>query len=95
MPLKTYNDEFKIAAAKLGPRAGLHRQAGRQEPGRRPGLDPRLGPQVRPGSGRSGGRRLGRGTPTREPAAPRGEPRLLMEREILKKATAFFAKEQP
>ena len=37
MPLKTYNDEFKVAAAKLVARAGLHASS---RPPRASGVDP-------------------------------------------------------
>ncbi len=66
MTRKTYNDEFKIAAAKLVRQQGILRPQGRQEPWRRRGLHPRLGPQVRPRGRRSQVRRRTRG-PRREP----------------------------
>jgi transposase len=93
MARKTYNDEFKIAAAKLVRDQGYTIQKAAQSLGvdqgsirtwvrvYAPALMP-LAPDVSPEQLR------------RENARLREENRrLLMEREILKKATAFFAKE--
>ena len=73
MTPKTYNDEFKAAAAKLVREQGY--SASRRPP-RASGVDPG---SIRDGSAASPPavappRRLGRGTPPREPPPPRGEP---------------------
>lgn len=87
-----YTDEFKIEAAKLVREQGYTVKAAAKSLG------------VDPGSIRGWVRKL---TPAAGPAASPEElqrelrrlreenRRLLMEREILKKATAFFAKENP
>ena len=95
MARKTYNDEFKIAAAKLVREQGYTVKKAAQSLG------------VDPGSIRTWVRKY---APAATPPAPDASPaelqrenerlreenrRLLMEREILKKATAFFAREQP
>ena len=93
MARKTYNDEFKIAAAKLVRDQGYTIQKAAQSLG------------VDQGSIRTWVRTH---APALMPPAPDASPeqlhrenlrlreenrRLLMEREILKKATAFFARE--
>ena len=95
MTRKTYNDEFKTAAAKLVREQGYSvRKAAKS-----------LG--VDEGSIRDWVRKFAPGVAApqldaspeelrREVARLREENRrLLMEREILKKATAFFAREHP
>ena len=93
MARKSYNDEFKIAAAKLAREPGCSvRKAAKS-----------LG--VDEGSIRDWVRKF---APAVAPSSPDASPeelrrellrlreenrRLLMEREILKKATAFFARE--
>jgi transposase len=94
MARKTYTHDFKIAAAKLVSEQGYTIKQAAQSLG------------VYHGSIRLWVREF---APTRPPLAPDATPeqlqrenlrlreenrRLLMEREILKKATAFFAKEQ-
>jgi transposase len=95
MARKTYNDEFKIAAAKLVRDQSYTIKTAAQSLG------------VDQGSIRTWVRAY---APALTPLAPDASPeqlhrentrlreenrRLLMEREILKKATAFFAREQP
>jgi transposase len=93
MARKTYNDEFKIAAAKLVREQGYSVKKAASSLG------------VDPGSIRTWARRFAP-APTAPAADATPEQlhrenlrlreenrRLLMEREILKKATAFFAKE--
>ena len=94
MARKTYNDEFKIAAAKLVREQGYSVPQAAQSLG----VDPR---SVRDWVAKFAP------PPATAPAAADAElrqelerlraenKRLLMEREILKKATAFFAREQP
>ena len=93
MARKTYNDEFKIAAAKLVREQGYTVKKAAQSLG------------VDPGSIRNWVRKFAPAPALpaldaspeqlqRENLRLREENRrLLMEREILKKATAFFAKE--
>ena len=95
MARKTYNDEFKIAAARLAREPGYTVEKAARDLG------------VDPGSIRRWVRQFGPAAPSpaagdspedlrRENARRREENRrLTMEREILKKATAFFAREQP
>jgi transposase len=97
MARKRYNDEFKVAAAKLVREQGYTVTKAAQGLG------------VDPGSIRAWVRKYAPApmTPTTEAdASTEGlrrenlrlreeNRRLLMEREILKKATAFFAREQP
>ena len=95
MARKIYNDEFKAAAAKRVREPGYTVKKAAHSLGRRSGLDPRLGPQVRTGpqvlTADASAEEL-----RRDNLRLREENRrLLMEREILKKATAFFAREQP
>jgi transposase len=93
MARKTNNDEFKIAAAKLVRDQGYTIKKAAESLG------------VSPGSIRSW---LQSHAPAISPLSPNASPeqlqrennrlreenrRLLMEREILKKATAFFARE--
>jgi transposase len=95
MTRKTYNDEFKTAAAELVREQGYSvRKAAKS-----------LG--VDEGSIRDWVRKFAPGAATPEPDASPEElrrevarlreenRRLTMEREILKKATAFFAREHP
>ena len=94
MPRKIYNDEFKIAAAKLVRQQGYSLKKAAQSLG------------VDPASIRGWVRKF---DPAPLSTATDASPeelkreilrlkeenrRLLMEREILKKATAFFAREQ-
>jgi len=93
MARKTYTDEFKIAAAKLVREQGYSVKKAASSLG------------VDPGSIRTWARKY---TPATTPPAVDASPaelqrenlrlreenrRLLMEREILKKATAFFARD--
>ena len=94
MGRRRYTREFKISAIKLVNEQGYSPR----EAGKSLGVDPN---SVRKGVG-------WRSFPRKKGAAPSGEgalqaelrrlrkenARLLMEREILKKAAAFFAKEQ-
>jgi transposase len=93
MPRKTYNDEFKIAAAKLVRQQGYSvrkaaKSLGVDEGSIRDWVRKFAPEAVAPKSDAS------REELRREVLRLREENRrLLMEREILKKATAFFAKE--
>jgi transposase len=94
MPRRTYTTDFKAAAAKLVTEQGYGNKAAASSLG------------VPPSTMQHWVRRFGRAP---APAAPPGDPaslkaevdrlrdevrRLTMEREILKKATAFFASER-
>lgn len=95
MGRKVYTDEFKIAAAKLVREQGYSAQAAAESLG------------VDPSTIRGWVRRFAPGLDAANPEASADElrrenarlreenRRLQMEREILKKATAFFAREQP
>lgn len=95
MGRKVYTDEFKAGAAKLVREQGYSIKAAAKSLG------------VDPGSVRDWTRRFAPGSAAPTPEASAEElrrenarlreenRRLTMEREILKKATAFFAREQP
>lgn len=95
MARKVYTAEFKVAAAKLVREQGYSAKAAAENLG------------VDPGSVRDWVRRFASGSAAPTPEASADElrrenarlreenRRLQMEREILKKATAFFAREQP
>ena len=95
MPRRLYTQEFKESAARLVREQGYSVKKAAQSLG------------VDPGSVRGWVRRFApEATPAADPATAEGlrrelerlraeNRRLLMEREILKKATAFFAREQP
>ena len=95
MGRKVYTDEFKAAAAELVREQGYSAKAAAESLG------------VDPGSVRDWVRRFAPGSAAPTPEATADElrrenarlreenRRLTMEREILKKATAFFAREQP
>jgi transposase len=96
MARRTFTTEFKTAAAKLVTEQGYTAaQAARSL-----GVDPG---SIRDWVGRAAAPANGSAHAFSDPAALQAENRrlreenrrLLMEREILKKATAFFAKEQP
>ena len=74
MTPKTYNDEFKAAAAKLVREQGYPCRKAAESLGVRPRLDPQMGPRLLPRPRPSSARCLGRGAPAREPPPPRGEP---------------------
>lgn len=93
MPLKTYDDEFKIAAAKLVRERGCSvKQAAKSlgvDPGSLRGWIRKFAPAPAAPAADASVEDL-----QRENLRLREENRrLLMERDILKKATAFFAKE--
>ena len=95
MARKVYTDEFKRSAAKLVREQGYSAKAAAESLG------------VDPGSVRHWVRRFAPDSTASTPEASAEElrrenarlreenRRLQMEREILKKATAFFAREQP
>jgi transposase len=95
MARNIYTAEFKVAAAKLVREQGYSAKAAAESLG------------VDPGSVRDWVRRFAPGPDAAMPDASADElrrenarlreenRRLQMEREILKKATAFFAREQP
>lgn len=95
MARRVYTDEFKSAAAKLVREQGYSAKAAAESLG------------VDPGSVRHWVRRFAAGSAPPTPEASADElrrevarlreenRRLQMEREILKKATAFFARERP
>ena len=94
MARKKYTREFKVSAVKLVNEQGYSPA----EAGKSLGVDPA---NVRNwveqlGGGDGGAAPAGEGALRAEVRRLRKEnARLLMEREILKKAAAFFAKEQP
>ena len=93
MARKTYNDEFKIAAAKLVRDQGYTIQKAAESLGVSPGAIRAWvyshAPALAPPAADASPEQL-----QRENSRLREENRrLLMEREILKKATAFFARE--
>jgi transposase len=95
MPRKTYTDEFRAAAAKLAGEPGYTVEKAARNLGVDPGSIRRWVRQFAPASPPPA---AGDSTEElrRENARLREENRrLAMEREILKKATAFFAREQP
>lgn len=94
MARKTYNDEFKIAAAKLVRQQGYSLKKAAQSLGVDPasirGWIRKFDPAPLTTAADAGPEEL-----KREIVRLKEENRrLLMEREILKKATAFFAREQ-
>jgi len=95
MARKTYNDEFKSAAAKLVSEQGYSARKAALSPGvdhaSIRGWVRKYAPAVQAPATDASAEDL-----RREVQRLRDENRrLLMEREILKKATAFFAKELP
>ena len=95
MPRKIYNDEFKSAAAKLVREPGYTVEKAARSLGVDPGSIRRWVREFAPA-----GSDPAAGDPAadlrRENQRLREENRrLLLERDILKKATAFFAREQP
>jgi transposase len=96
MARRTFTAEFKTAAAKLVTEQGYTAA----QAARNLGVDPS---SIRDWVRRATDHSNGLAPPPTDPAALQAENRrlreenrrLLMEREILKKATAFFAKEQP
>ena len=95
MARRSYNDEFKTAAAQLVREQGYTVKKAAQSLGVDPGSIRdwvrKFAPAAVPAGADASADEL-----RRENLRLREENRkLLMEREILKKATAFFAKEQP
>jgi transposase len=95
MARKTYTDEFKQSAARLVREQGYSVKKAGQSLGVDPGSIRdwvrRFAPEPAPAGDATSADGL-----RREVERLRAENRrLLMEREILKKATAFFAREQP
>ena len=94
MGRRIYTREFKVSAVKLVQEQGYTVCRGGQESGRGRHLDPQLAEEV---SARKWAVRPNGDAALRAELRRLREEnkRLLMEREILKKATAFFAKQQP
>ena len=93
MPRRKYTREFKESAAKLVNEQGYTAV----EAAKSLGVDPNsIRHWVKRFPGNGAGAAVGEGALRAELRRRREEnKRLLMEREILKKATAFFAKHQP
>ena len=96
MSRRLYTADFKAAAARLVTEQGYGNLDGRHEPGGAPQHHAALGPPPRPAAGPRGpAARRPRRPQGREPAgSARRTAGSSMEREILKKATAFFASER-
>jgi transposase len=93
MPRRRFSREFKLSAVKLVNEQGYSIS----EAAKSLGIDPaNVRGWVEKYSGEADGTATGEGALRAELRRLRKEnARLLMEREILKKAAAFFAKEQP
>ena len=93
MPRRTFTREFKESAARLVTEQGYSQsQAARSLGVERASIALWVRQSSPPSAPSAGGEAQLRGEVERLRAENR---RLLMEREILKKATAFFAREQP